>query len=367
MASVVLLLLLFAVGLFLSLAHLAERDPWLRRLVIGFLALANLTVLAVGLLLVVTGLGLRVAGGAALGPGPGRGAPSLPPLSPELGPSAEAAERLLSQEGGQALVTLGVIAAGLAAVGLALLVTRVRGLVARLLPLDPQRVVHTVALHLALLLVGLSAAVALFLPLMARSEEQLAELSKSIDEGGLTMLWVQALGFVAIACLGVGWRVSRNARQTAERLGLERSFHGRWWLAATSVGLASSWGVDALWSRLQPETFQEVSRLSEAMFGPLLKYGLWGAVTIAVSAAIGEELLFRGAAQPRLGLWTTALLFMAVHTQYTVSLALLQVWIVGLLLGLVRRRANTSTAIGVHAAYNFVLVLIALYAPQLGP
>ncbi len=133
------------------------------------------------------------------------------------------------------------------------------------------------------------------------------------------------------------------------------------------AALASSWGVDVIWSRLQPETFQEVSRLTEAMFGPLLEYGLWAALTIAVSAAVGEELLFRGAAQPRLGLFTTALLFTAVHTQYTVSPARLQVLIVGLLLGLARRRGNTTTAIAVHAAYNFVLVLIALYRPDLGP
>jgi hypothetical protein len=50
-----------------------------------------------------------------------------------------------------------------------------------------------------------------------------------------------------------------------------------------------------------------------------------------------------------------------------VSLALVQILVVGLLLGLVRLRANTTTSIAVHATYNFVLVMVAMHAPELGP
>ena len=91
------------------------------------------------------------------------------------------------------------------------------------------------------------------------------------------------------------------------------------------------------------------------------KYGLedvdlWR-TQVPPAAGIGEEILFRGAAQPRLGLPLTALLFAAVHTQYTVSPALVHIFVTGLLLGVVRRRANTTTAIAVHASYNFLLAL----------
>jgi membrane protease YdiL (CAAX protease family) len=116
-----------------------------------------------------------------------------------------------------------------------------------------------------------------------------------------------------------------------------------------------------LWGWLASENLAEVEQLSEALFSPYLSAGLVGALTIGLSAGIGEEILFRGAAQPRLGLVFTSLLFGVMHTQYTVSLALFQVFLVGLLLGLTRRHTNTTTAIGVHATFNFVLASMAIY------
>jgi membrane protease YdiL (CAAX protease family) len=37
------------------------------------------------------------------------------------------------------------------------------------------------------------------------------------------------------------------------------------------------------------------------------------------------------------------------------------VFLVGLLLGICRQRSSTTTAIGVHASYNFVLASFAIY------
>jgi len=133
------------------------------------------------------------------------------------------------------------------------------------------------------------------------------------------------------------------------------------------VGLVFGYATDKLWAITSPETLETVEKLTEAMFGPLLKTGLAGALTIGISAGIGEEILFRGAAQPRLGLPLTALLFAAIHTQYSLSPALIQVLVLGVALGLARQRANTTTAIAAHATYNFILAALAIYAPDWAP
>ncbi|MCB0216603.1 MAG: CPBP family intramembrane metalloprotease, partial [Chloroflexi bacterium] len=174
--------------------------------------------------------------------------------------------------------------------------------------------------------------------------------------------WAQAGGFVLIAVFGVGLGVARSGRETLERLGLTQRFRPRWWLGMTLAGLAAGFAIDQLWSLASPETLENVETITDALFGGLIQTGLPGALTIGLSAGIGEELLFRGAAQPRFGILFTSLLFAAVHTQYSVSPALLQIFVVGILLGLTRQRAGTLTAIGVHASYNFVLALVSMCA-----
>jgi membrane protease YdiL (CAAX protease family) len=161
--------------------------------------------------------------------------------------------------------------------------------------------------------------------------------------------------------------IKRDWRESADRLGLSPYINVRWWLLVTVLGILSGLAVDVLWERLMPDSLSEVERLTDALFGPYLEAGILGAVTIGLSAGIGEEIIFRGAAQKRLGLIFTSLLFAVLHVQYTVSPALIQIFVLGMLLGLIRRRANTTTAIAAHASYNFLLVVIGLYLPEISP
>lgn len=57
----------------------------------------------------------------------------------------------------------------------------------------------------------------------------------------------------------------------------------------------------------------------------------------------------------------TSLLFALLHSQYGVSFATVAVFGVGLILGLLRQRANTTTAMIAHAVYNMSLGLIAYF------
>ena len=108
---------------------------------------------------------------------------------------------------------------------------------------------------------------------------------------------------------------------------------------------------------------QDVESLSELLMGPLFATP-FGIVSIGLAAAVGEEPIFRGALQPRFGLVLSSLLFALVHSQYGISLATVIVLALGLVLGIIRQRTNTTTSIITHAVYNSTLGVMAYVAAQ---
>ncbi len=111
-------------------------------------------------------------------------------------------------------------------------------------------------------------------------------------------------------------------------------------------------GINQLWRSMGWGTtdVEAFSKLMSQLITPL------GAVLIGVTAGVGEELAVRGLLQPRIGLIASNLVFTSLHAfQYGVD-ALLSVFIIGLVLGLVRMRTNTTTSAIVHGVYDFVLV-----------
>ena len=107
----------------------------------------------------------------------------------------------------------------------------------------------------------------------------------------------------------------------------------------------------------------DIEKLTEALLGSLLTT-LPGVLSLGLAAALGEELVFRGALQPRFGIFLTALLFAFTHSQYVLSPSTLVVFVVGLVLGWVRMRRNTTTAMILHATYNIAIGLMGLLAMQ---
>ncbi len=236
-----------------------------------------------------------------------------------------------------------------------LLVPRVRPALIRLgrLALDPDDTVHLVAMTFALWLVGLTLAQLLLigdLPV-----EVLAEGT----ELTLGALWEQGIAFVLFALLGVGLGLRRSAGETWERLGLRPLTWRQGAIVVGAIVLLTVW--DALlslgWQAADPASFERISRISETLFGGVM--GPLGALTIGLSAGIGEELLFRGALQPRFGLLLATLLFTVGHTQYELSPALFSVFVIGLVLGILRQRESTTVTILIHAGYNALNVLLA--------
>ena len=83
-------------------------------------------------------------------------------------------------------------------------------------------------------------------------------------------------------------------------------------------------------------------------------------VAVALSIALGVELFFRGAFQPRIGLPVTALAYLSTIFLPPLTPALLAPVALAIALGVLRRWTNTTTCIIAHALYNCALILVPL-------
>lgn len=262
-----------------------------------------------------------------------------------FGLSSLAMADALQRQAGALLLTLAVLT------GIAL-PRPVRLFLARFTPLEPDS------------LVDLAGLIALFwglaIGILSLVTVDLNTIQGQIEITVLSEL-VTAFVFVALAFGLVGLWIVRGPREAARRLGLERPTWRQLGIAVGLVvplfGLAT--GVDALGRWLQPEVYAQLERVLNAMSRGVTNPGV--AVALGLCAGIGEELLFRGAIQPRFGIALTALLFAASHTQYGVSFAVLGVLVIGVILGYERKYLNTTSAIITHALYNTVAFLISYF------
>jgi len=244
-------------------------------------------------------------------------------------------------------------------VGLFLLLPPIRRLVARLIPIDPVNPVHGIALAFTVLVV-VNLLFTLGIGLSNLADVLAEQEAAGITSNTMASLWAQQIFTALLGMLGVGWLVRRGTQATLARLGIVIPSFGQalfgllLGLGLVPVIMAIEWLTANFNVGIDPG----VEKLTEQLLGPLFTTPL-GIVTIGVAAALGEETIFRGAIQPRFGLIFTALLFALVHSNYGLSLSTLIVFLLGLVLGLVRLRANTTTAMITHAVYNMSLALLA--------
>jgi membrane protease YdiL (CAAX protease family) len=222
-----------------------------------------------------------------------------------------------------------------------------RDRVGRVLPVDPDNPVHALALVLAVLLFGTQVTSILFTSLA------------SADQTPLTVgdLIAQEAPFLILAAAGVGMFMRRSVPQATARLGLVVP---AWWhvviaLAAAGVFFAFGQAMDVLSHAWTPDVARHVDATTQRLFQGL--DNPVGIAALALAPGICEEIMFRGALQPRLGLLATALLFTSIHTQYGVSLDALSVFVIALGLGAIRKFTNTTTSMICHVMYNLVVGL----------
>ena len=220
--------------------------------------------------------------------------------------------------------------------------------VASLLVRPPART-HTARLTASLAMLALLFPVPMrlvfdqMLPLLASGDKALVSVSGLVG---------QLAGESVFALAAVGLWVARTPRETWARLGLGRMGVREWLVAA--AGLAALTGLNGSLEWAERTWLPELWRQDQAM-GELITrdMALGTAIVLGVSAGVGEELLVRGALQPRTGLLWASLLFAVAHVQYT-WFGMLVIALLGVTLGLVRRHANTTAAIVVHSLYDIV-------------
>lgn len=168
-----------------------------------------------------------------------------------------------------------------------------------------------------------------------------------------------------MALIGIGWLVRRGWKDALRRLGFGGMKAWYWVLAAAAISAVYSlnlaYGVTMY--LVDPQKVKEIEEINRALLGGV--YTPWGALTLGVSAGIGEEMVFRGALQPRLGIVLTSFLFMLAHTQYALSPGVVLIFLIGVVLGLLRRYANLTVAIVAHAGYDALAVMLISLAQKL--
>jgi hypothetical protein len=169
-------------------------------------------------------------------------------------------------------------------------------------------------------------------------------------------LYANLVGLIVLALGGVGFRVRRNGRQTLERLGFGPVRPVHWVVIAVGIGALYllNFGTEAIERRWFPSFWQSDKDISELLASGL---GVAGSILLGISAGAGEELAMRGALQPRLGVVMTALVFAALHVHYS-WFGVATIFLLGMLLGWIRLRANTTVAVLVHAIYDMAVVLM---------
>jgi membrane protease YdiL (CAAX protease family) len=251
-------------------------------------------------------------------------------------------------------ITLGLTAV----LGALSLIPAVRRGVARWLQIEPTSCVHTTALAFAVYFVGLTLAQVALIGDLSRLTSVEARLSV------LDML-ATTLPLALMALAGVGFLMRRDLRATLERLGLRQITARQWGLGILVIllFLAFDYTVLWIWQQLWPDSHTLMGDITANLFSNLVSP--LAALAVGLSAGIGEELLFRGALQTRFGLVLTSLLFAVGHAHYGLSPAMVEVFVVGLALGVVRHRTNTTTCVVIHAGYNFLDLILFTYFPYL--
>ena len=193
------------------------------------------------------------------------------------------------------------------------------------------------------------------------------EGSQTSAAAALTSILIPRFQIAVWTLVGVGWLTRRTWRQVLERLGLVKPR-----LTEIAIGIGTGlllFGMllilESLWAATGWALNGEAARLQEAEYG--LFFESVPAILIAgIAIGIGEEALFRGALQPRFGLLLTSLLFVvAAGLDGITPLGVTSTFIMGLMLGVLRMRFNTTTCVIVHCAYNITYGLIEHFQPQL--
>ena len=234
------------------------------------------------------------------------------------------------------------------AVGLLYLWPPVQRAVARVIPVRPGSPVMYLTVVLGLLLVS----------------QQVGAQVQSGPPLTFGYLLAQDVPLLILCFVGVGIFVRRSPRSATERLGLVSPHRKRWWLVAVlgiGVFIAVAFAIEAVANVVSPSQQKQVTDVTTVLFSHFNNPA--AIIFLGVLAAVVEETLFRGALLPRFGIVISSVLFAALHTQYALSFATLEVFVLGLGLGWLRvRAASVVPGMVTHAGYDIAVGFLSLIA-----
>ena len=134
----------------------------------------------------------------------------------------------------------------------------------------------------------------------------------------------------------------------------------KYWLQIT-IGIC--FGVitaKAGWQIVELPMLQKTKVFFSSLIKPL-KLDTAQIIFISICAGVGEELFFRGAIQPMLGIWMTAILFVLLHgylNPFNMSLTMYGIYMVLVVgvLGLLTEHFGILTAIIAHTLIDIILL-----------
>ncbi len=177
-------------------------------------------------------------------------------------------------------------------------------------------------------------------------------------------LLAQDVPLLILAFVGVGIFIRRSPRETIDRLALLPPAQKRWWLVSIigiGVFMTVAFGIEAVANVVAPSQQKQVTDVTTVLFSHFNNPA--AIIFLGVLAGVVEETLFRGALLPRFGIVVTAILFAALHIQYAVSFATLEVFVLGLGLGWLRvKSGSTLPGMLTHAGYDIAVGFLSLIA-----
>jgi uncharacterized protein len=171
-----------------------------------------------------------------------------------------------------------------------------------------------------------------------------------------------ALPFAVLGVAAVGPWVRRPLPDALHRLGL-LPLRPWAWLVGIAVGVAAVKAGSHVYDLVNLLTPADCRTQQERVFAHLAgpRRAWWEQLAVAGAAGVGEELLFRGALQPRVGIVLASVLWASLHLQYTChglpSASNLYILLLGLVFGLARRWWGLGAAITAHVSYDATILL----------
>ena len=233
------------------------------------------------------------------------------------------------------------------------MVRKFRQQFANVSPMDPASPIDFSGLALVLSVI----AFLLFSLFIASSSDDGSVPALSSGEA-VSSLVVNFLAFVGLAYIAVGYRNYRTGEEATARLGVRMPTMKEIGigLAAVIPAFAFSLTGSLLTAAFQPAVVDRLSETIDNMTSGVQNPA--GALLLGLTTGIGEEVLFRGAIQPRFGILLTTVLWALMHTQYELTWVIAGLILMGIMLGLIRKHFGTTAAIITHAVYNALVVLL---------